>query len=278
MTESGIEALGEALETRPAELPTRPVVLHCWRGGLRSRSVVAFLRALGLERAVGLVGGYKAYRGLVLEQLAAWEAPPSFVLRGLTGVGKTLVLTELERLRPGWTVDLEGLAGHRSSILGMVGREPCSQKTFDTRLTARLRSGFPGPVVFEGESRKIGDAILHERVWSALRGGVNFELTAPLERRVAVLKADYLVTDACRTELRGQLPFIEQRLGPRKWDGVLTGLLDQDRVDELVELLLEHYYDPLYKHSETDRAYAARIDTCDPERAAAEIAAWIEAG
>ena len=276
MTESGIEALGEALETRHAELSSRPVVLHCWRGGLRSRSVVAFLRALGLERAVGLVGGYKAYRALVLEQLAAWDSPPSFVLRGLTGVGKTLVLTELERLRPGWTVDLEGLAGHRSSILGMVGREPCSQKTFDTRLTARLRSGFPGPVVFEGESRKIGDAILHERVWSALRGGVNFELTAPLERRVAVLKADYLVTDACRTELRGQLPFIEQRLGPRKWDGVLTGLLDADRVDELVELLLEHYYDPLYQHSETDRAYAARIDTCDPERAAAEIAAWIE--
>ena len=277
MTQGGIEALDQAVEARAAELPEQPVVLHCWRGGLRSRSVVAFLRALGLERAVGLVGGYKAYRAGVLEELGAWTHPPSFVLRGLTGVGKTLVLTELERLRPSWTVDLEDLAGHRSSILGMVGREPCSQKAFDSRLALRLRAGFPGPVVFEGESRKVGDAVLPERVWSALSTGVNIELTAPQERRVEVLKADYLVTDACRAELRGQLPFIEQRLGPRKWDGVLTGMLDADRVDELVGVLLERYYDPLYRHSESGRTNARSIDASDPARAAAEIAEWIEA-
>ena len=105
---------------------------------MRSKSVVAFLQELGLSRALALEGGYRSYRAVVRAELAAWRPPASFVLRGLTGVGKTLVLRELEELRPLWTIDLEGLAGHRSSILGMVGLRPVSQKRFESRLAARL--------------------------------------------------------------------------------------------------------------------------------------------
>ena len=259
--------------------PERAVVLHCWRGGLRSRSVVAFLRALGLERAVALEGGYRAWRALVLRELGSWPAPPTFVLRGLTGVGKTLVLRALERLRPGWTVDLEGLAGHRSSILGMVGLEPVSQKRFDSGLCARLAQGCAGPAVFEGESRKVGDVTLPARVWAALQAGENALLEAPLERRVEVLIDDYLAQAQNRAALRAQLPFIEGRLGGSpgaKWAGALVALLDQGRERELVRILLERYYDPLYRHSERGRAYAARFDASDPERAAREIAGWID--
>lgn len=273
----GIEAMDARLAPEDLdELPERPVVLHCWRGGLRSRSVVALVRELGLDRAVGLRGGYKAYRSRVLAELDGWSAPPAFVLRGLTGVGKTLVLRELERQRPGWTLDLELCAGHRSSILGMVGLEPCSQKTFESRIAARVRRGFPGPVVFEGESRKVGDAIVPAKVWEALSGGGSIHLVASLERRVQVLLDDYLERESNREHLRRQLPFIERRLGARRWEGVLTGLLDGGREAELVETLLEHYYDPLYRHSERDHVYATEIDTGDPRRAAAEIAAWIE--
>jgi len=60
MTSQGIDALSEAL--RPAvlpELPERPVILHCWRGGMRSLSVVALLRLCGFNRAIGVIGGYK---------------------------------------------------------------------------------------------------------------------------------------------------------------------------------------------------------------------------
>jgi tRNA 2-selenouridine synthase len=276
LTEQGIGALEAALEAqRAARLPEAPVILHCWRGGLRSRSVVAFLRALGLDRAVGLEGGYRGWRRAVLDGLAEWRSPPTFVLRGLTGVGKTLVLRELERRRPEWVVDLEGLAGHRSSILGMVGLEPRTQKAFDSGLFARLARGFDGAVVFEGESRKVGDIILPVRVWDAIGGGTNLLLEAPIARRVQVLIDDYLATPGSRHELRAQLPFIEERLGPVKWKGVLVGLLDERCEAELVELLLEHYYDPLYRHSEKGRAYAARIDASDPRRAAAEIEAHI---
>jgi tRNA 2-selenouridine synthase len=200
-------------------------------------------------------------------------------LRGLTGVGKTLVLREIERLRPGWTVDLEALAGHRSSILGMVGLEPRSQKAFETGLYARLREGFPAEVVvFEGESRKVGDAILPEPVWSALQGGTNLELVAPTARRVEVLVADYLAHEESRAELARELPFLEERLGPKKWRGELVRLLESGRERELVEILLERYYDPLYRHSETGRAHAATIDATDPEAAARACVELVERG
>jgi tRNA 2-selenouridine synthase len=245
--------------------------------------VTSFVRALGLERAVALDGGYKAYRNWVRAELDAWRAPPMYVLRGLTGVGKTLVLRELERLRPNSTLDLEALAGHRGSVLGGVGLEPCTQKTFDTRILARISRGFSRAsergerCVVEGEGRKVGDALLPPRVWSALDAGTNLELTASIERRAEVLLGDYLVRESDREAIAAELPFLEQRLGPVKYAGVLSGLFASGRDRELVELLLERYYDPLYRSSEKGREYAACFDASEPARAAAEIADWIHA-
>ncbi|MEM8711334.1 MAG: tRNA 2-selenouridine(34) synthase MnmH [Planctomycetota bacterium] len=278
MTEGGIAKMESELSPAlQAELPANPVVLHCARGGLRSRSVVALLRALGLERAIGMEGGYRAFRRRVMEDLAAWTAPENVVsLRGLTGVGKTLVLRAIERARPGWTMDLEGHAGHRSSLLGMVGLEPVSQKAFDTALWMRARSGFPdGVMVMEGESRKVGDVIIPARIWAALQAATNVEITASIPRRVSVLKEDYLARKSAMPLLRDQLVAVEARM-ERKFD--LAGMLDRGEVDGLVEILLEHYYDPLYLRSETGKAYAARFEAEDEEGAAAAVIEAIDSG
>lgn len=277
MTAGGIAGLEAAIACEPADrFPSDPVVLHCWRGGLRSKSVVAFLRGLGLDRAILLEGGYKAYRAEVARQIAAWRPPPIVLLCGLTGVGKTLVLREIERLRPGSTLDLEGLAGHRSSLLGMVGLEPSSQKAFESALASRVRRGFVGPLVVEGESRKVGDVILPTELWRAMGEGVALELTAPVERRVQVLEEDYLATVESRAQLLRQLPRVEQRMDLPADAPALASLLESGQVDELVRLLLARYYDPLYRRSEKGRRYAASIDASDPSRAAAEITAWVE--
>ena len=61
-----------------------------------------------------------------------------------------------------------------------------------------------------------------------------------------------------------------------RWAGRLVGLLEAGADAELVELLLEHYYDPLYRHSEKGRDHAMEVDSTDPARAAREIASWIE--
>jgi tRNA 2-selenouridine synthase len=272
----GIEGLEHTLAPEAGAFTPETVVLYCWRGGLRSRSMVAFLRALGRTDVCGIEGGYRSYRADVRARIEGWRAPESFVLRGLTGVGKTLVLRELARLRPTWVLDLELLAGHRSSILGMVGLAPASQKLFESRLAARFEAGL-GPVcVVEGESRKVGDIELPRSVWRAIDEGVPLELVAPTERRVTVLCDDYLASPESRAELARQLPFIEARLGP-EFAGQLVALLDAARERELVELLLARYYDPLYRHSETGRSYQARFETSDPRASALAIAHWIEA-
>lgn len=273
LTSGGIQVLEDQLVAQKWSLPDQPVVLHCWRGGLRSRSVVALLRGLGLERASGLQGGYRSYREQVREELDTAVLPQAFVLRGLTGVGKTLVLREIERLRPGWTVDLEGCAGHRSSLLGMVGLEPVTQKAFDSALGLRLRAGVPGPVVYEGESRKVGDVVIPTSVWESMQSAVNLELVAPVERRVDVLLEDYLARPEARDQLRVQLALVEGRMSGRFG---LVELLDSGQERELVRLLLEHYYDPLYKRSEKGKAYAVTMDTTDPAAAAVEVVRWIE--
>ena len=269
----GLEGLAATLVEEPADaLPPGAVVFHCWRGGLRSRSVVALLERLGFERAFLLSGGHKAYRRRVVAELAAWNAPPTVVLRGWTGVGKTLVLREIEALRPGTTVDLEALAGHRSSLLGMVGLEPRSQKAFESGLAARLREiDASSPIVIEGESRKVGDAILPASVWRAIDGGTNVELVASVERRIEVLAEDYLAAPGARVELARQLPLIEARMDRATGSESLCSLLARDAIDELVRILLEEYYDPLYRHSERGRRYAARVDATDPARAARAI-------
>ena len=273
MTSGGLEAMESSSEPMPAEdVGADPVVLHCWRGGLRSRSVVALVRRLGLN-AVGLRGGYKAYRTLVMEQLETWQAPPAFVLRGLTGVGKTLVLREIERIRPALTLDLEGCAGHRSSLLGMVGLEPVSQKAFDSRMAERLRAGFPGRVVLEGESRKVGDSVICGPVWRAMRGATNVLLSAPTEVRVRVLMDDYLEDPSARELLRTQLRTVAERMPGRP---ELVQMLDGGQEAELVELLLKDYYDPLYRHSEKGKTYALEVDASDVPQAAERIVSWIE--
>ncbi len=260
----GFERLSsELLGAEDAPAPARPVVLHCWRGGLRSRSVAHFVRELGLERATLLEGGWKAYRAEVVRQLATMELPPLVVLRGLTGVGKTLMLRELERERPECVLDLEALAGHRSSLLGMVGLAPCSQKTFESRLAARLRAPLGDVLVVEGESRKVGDVVLPPRLWQAMQRGTNVELVAGVEERVRILSEDYLATEQSRAELRVQLPLVQARMPGATTRPPLVQLLDEGRTDELVRILLEHYYDPLYRHSERGRVCAARIRDLD---------------
>ena len=277
MTEGGLEGMERGLLQREARPPEAgDLVLHCWRGGMRSSSVVALLQALGWSGVCGLRGGYKNYRSHVMAELGRWGETPSFVLRGGTGVGKTLILREIERLRPGWTVDLELAAGHRSSILGMVGLEPCSQKLFDSRLASRIRERSAPCTVFEGESRKVGDVIIPGPMWAAMQGGVNIYLEASTDHRVQVLLEDYLANESSRDQLRRQLPFIEQRLGPKKWVGELVARLDDGREAELVELLLEHYYDPLYQHSEKGRSYDVTFSADDTQGVAAELVEWIE--
>lgn len=247
----------------PAADGRPPLALHCWRGGMRSRSVAALIQTLG-HPVVLLEEGYKGYRNWVMDQLDALEFPHLIVLRGPTGVGKTEILKRLEEQAPGTTLCLESLAQHRSSILGAVGKEPVSQPRFESRFLMRLKEMGPGPWFVEGESRKVGDVILPLPLFQAMEDGTQWLLQAQTETRVRNLMDDYLASDSAVEAIRAKLPFLEKRIG-KTWVGQLDQWMAEGKSAEVTEALLERYYDPLYAHSDQRRSWSAHFEVEAPD-------------
>ena len=114
--------------------------MYCWRGGKRSGSLALVLEQIGFK--VTLVdGGYKAFRAALVADLPQLAAKHHYrVVCGPTGSGKTRLLQALAS-QGAQVLDLEALANHRSSVLGMIpGVAQPSQKAFDSRIWAALRS------------------------------------------------------------------------------------------------------------------------------------------
>ncbi len=69
----GLELVGPKMRSLVEQArhlaPGKEVLLHCWRGGMRSESVAWLLTTAGFT-AHTLEGGYKAYRNQVLESFS----------------------------------------------------------------------------------------------------------------------------------------------------------------------------------------------------------------
>ncbi len=96
------------------------IVIFCWRGGMRSTSVCNVLNIMNLNTVFQLEGGYKSYRKTVHNFIENNISRFTFVvLHGLTGVGKTIILKELEKMEVP-IIDLEMLANNAGSVFGNI--------------------------------------------------------------------------------------------------------------------------------------------------------------
>ena len=195
--------LTTTLADRPANW--KPLV-YCWRGGMRSGSMVTWLRMVGWD-AQQLTGGYKAYRHHVVEQLR--QRVPQLRLRvvcGATGSAKTRLLHALQA-QGAQVLDLEGLACHKGSLLGAVpGVEQPSQKAFETQLLHALEQlDTAQPIFIEGESAKIGRLAVPLELIAQMRSAPVLEVQATPEVRLAFLLRDYAY-------LGDDVPLLCQRL------------------------------------------------------------------
>lgn len=226
----------------------RPLI-YCWRGGQRSRSLTHVLNEVGW-RAMQLDGGYRSYRRHVVARLDV--APSRFrfvVLCGLTGSGKSQLLQALARANA-QTLDLEGIARHRGSLLGeFPGAEQPSQKRFETQVCARLEAFDPArPVFVEAESKRIGATQLPESLLASMRSGRRVVIETPLDQRIALLRDGYrhLVADpATLTQRLAPLVSLHGKQTLARWNQ----FAEYGNWDALIGELLELHYDPSYRRS-----------------------------
>lgn len=267
LTKSTANAQTELID---ASQPVSPsdVYIHCAKGGVRSLSFALLLRHLGLP-AVQILAGYKGYRRWVMDSLTAATWPRFVVMHGLTGCGKTEILRRLATQFPRQVLDLEGLAQHRSSLLGGIGLEPVTKRRFDSRLMALQLDGFRSPVLVEGESRKIGKIEIPASLWQAMQSSPKIHVHCELEVRARRLVDEYL-ENGRPEDFREPLEEISRRLGRRRGNELLS-LYESQRYQELAEMLLRDYYDPRYRHAQKTHDFVASIDVTDMSAAVEDI-------
>jgi tRNA 2-selenouridine synthase len=231
----------------------KPLV-YCWRGGKRSGSLAHILSQIGFQVSL-IEGGYKAFRKALIETLPQRVAGLKFqVICGPTGSGKTRLLHALSGVGA-QVLDLEGLASHRSSVLGLIpGQAQPSQKKFDSLIWDALSRFDPHRVVFvEAESRKVGNLSVPESLMQAMRASPCVRVDAALELRVELLVQDYPFFVQDIELLCARLDTLKDLRGKDMVDGWCQAAR-AGQMSDLVRQLLQDHYDPGYAHS-TQRNY-----------------------
>lgn len=227
----------------------RPLIA-CWRGGERSGAMTHVLRRIGWN-AFQLEGGYKAYRRHVIAQLETLPTELQFVVVcGATGSGKSRVLQALAR-QGQQVLDLEALACHKGSVLGVLPDVPQpSQKRFETLLLEALAAcNRERPIYVEAESRKIGQLFVPTALLERIRASDCLSIVAPFDARVEFLLRDYDYFLVAPDRLNSRLDALKD-LHSRETLDNWKQLANGGNWRELVAELLRRHYDPLYQRSQ----------------------------
>ncbi len=225
----------------------QPLLIHCWRGGMRSQSVAWLFRTASIP-AIVLDGGYKAYKS---HARSMYDKPLNLaVLGGLTGSAKTDVIGELGKIKGERIVDLEGMAQHFGSAFGNLEKhEQPTSKQFSNFLFSRLREidawgDNPRPIWVENESRTIGKVNLPEPFYTQMIKSTCFEMERTEDDRVNHLVQMY--GDIDRSLLAGAFKRITPKLGGQNANQALDAL-DQGDLATAAKIALV-YYDKTYSH------------------------------
>jgi len=241
-----MKTMVEKTEALLEQRATRTVIVHCWRGGMRS-GAVAWLLALYGFKVFTLEGGYKSFRRCVLEALARPHRLK--VLGGFTGSGKTAVLQEFSKQGVP-VIDLEQLAMHRGSAFGGLGMPPqCSAEQFENKLALELldiAKNYPGQAIWvESESQRIGNINMQHTFFRQMLQAPYVFLDIPFEERLKYIVQEYGSFD--KTDLANTIKRIQKRLGGLETKTALQHL-EQNDVASCFRILL-YYYDKFYRKS-----------------------------
>ncbi len=176
----------------------KPLLVHCWRGGMRSASMAWLFNTAGIETRI-LTGGYKSYRHFIRNEFD--HATNILIVSGYTGSGKTDILKSLAK-QGEQILDLEGIAHHKGSAFGAIGQEeqPTNEQ-FENNLALEWQKLNPKDRIWiEDESRAIGHIVIPETLFFKMRAATVFRIDMPHNVRVERLVREYAHIDDARIE------------------------------------------------------------------------------
>lgn len=225
-----------------AKQSSNTVLVHCWRGGMRSGGVAWLLDLYGFK-VYTLAGGYKAYRKWVRDQFEKqWEMT---IVGGYTGSAKTDILHQLRHTGHN-IIDLERLANHKGSAFGALGesKQP-TQEMFENLLAQELnclKNSLTQHTFIEDESQRIGLLKIPDPFWAGMRKSPVCFIDVPFEERLDYLTAAYGRFD--KERLVNAVIRIKKRLGGLETKTAICFLVE-DNYKECFRILLK-YYDKWY--------------------------------
>ena len=218
----------------------KEMIVHCWRGGMRSSNFCKFVSMNGIKTHQ-LEGGYKAYRGAALEE---FKKPFSFlVIGGCTGSGKSEIIRALAR-QGEQVIDLETLANHKGSVFGglMQPPQPSSEQFQNNLFEEILQLDINRRIWIEDESIAIGNIFLPNDFWHTLSASPVIEVEMEKTTRVNRLVKEYGKAD--KKEFLEAMERIVKKLGGQNFNAAKEKLQGGD-MTTTIEILL-NYYDKAY--------------------------------
>jgi len=232
----------------------KELLVHCWRGGMRSNNFSLFAGMAGVKSHT-LKGGYKVYRSLAFE---SFKKPFQIILlTGCTGSGKSDVLRELKR-QGEQVLDLEKLAHHKGSAFGglLMPPQPTTEQFQNELFEEILTLDTARRIWVEDESIAIGKIFLPSDFWKTMHESPLVQMMVPREIRVQRLVNEYGAAD--RDEFLEIMGKIVKRLGGQNYNAGREKLLAGDMA-ATIDILLT-YYDKAYLQSIEKRK--SKVLTC----------------
>ncbi|HMR57983.1 MAG TPA: tRNA 2-selenouridine(34) synthase MnmH, partial [Cyclobacteriaceae bacterium] len=168
---------------------SKEVLVHCWRGGMRSNNFCQFVGMAGIKTH-SLKGGYKTYRQKALESFA--QPLNLILLTGCTGSGKSEILRGLKASGQ-QVIDLETLASHKGSAFGglFMNPQPTTEQFQNNLFEEILQLDPQQPIWVEDESIAIGHIFLPRDFWLQMNNSSLVQVLVDKDVRVKRLVEEY---------------------------------------------------------------------------------------
>lgn len=255
--------------------PGKNIIVHCWRGGGRSKYLSKMIIDSGYDVRI-LSKGIKSYRNKAVKYFSLNAFPFSLLeISGQTGTGKTEVIRSLSDSLP--ALDLEKSARHFSSLFGIVPYkirdiEPVyNQTAFENNIYAEIihnRYFHKEKSLYfvESESKKVGDFFIPAGLYKEIEEAKTIRITSSFENRITRIVNDYFGDDNRGLPLMEEIMIDKERFFRKELssDTYFSALVELNKGNPhgFTEIMLK-YYDSKYKEKPKSPLAVVSSDNMD---------------